>query len=75
MSGPSLEGVNCSQEDDMETARPAGIFIALFVSILVTFFLSFLPLILSGFKAAEDKARARRLADARMNARLLRLNI
>jgi hypothetical protein len=37
----------------------------------------FLPLILSGgrFREAQEKARARRLADAKMNARLLRLNI
>jgi hypothetical protein len=49
----------------MEAAR----FIALFVAI-------FLPLVLSGerWRAAEDRARARRMADARMNARLLRLN-
>jgi hypothetical protein len=34
-------------------------------------------LILSGeqSKEAQDKARARRLADARMSARLLRLNL
>lgn len=36
-----------------------------------------LPLILSGkqWKADQDKARARRLADAKMNARLLRFNL
>jgi len=50
-----------------------AIFVAIFVAILA----SFLPLIMSGkrWRAAEDRARARRLADARMNARLLRLNI
>jgi hypothetical protein len=54
----------------MEVAVLVAIFVALFVAI-------FLPLILSGkeWRAAEDRARARRLADAKMNARLLRLNI
>jgi hypothetical protein len=58
----------------MEAAR----FIALFVAIFFALFVAvFLPLILSGerWRAAEDRARARRIADARMNARLLRLNI
>ena len=70
MSRPSLEGIDCSKETDMEAARFVAIFAALFVAI-------FLPLILSGerWRAAQDRARARRLADARMNARLLRLNI
>jgi hypothetical protein len=46
---------------------------AVWVAILVAIFLS----IMSGthWKEAQDKARARRIADARMNARLLRLNI
>ena len=37
----------------------------------------FFPLFLSGkqWREAQDKARARRIADAKMNARLLRLNI
>jgi hypothetical protein len=54
----------------MDGARFVAIFIALFVAI-------FLPLILSGeqWRAAQERARARRIADARMNARLLRLNI
>jgi hypothetical protein len=53
----------------MEAARFVAIFVALFVAI-------FLPLILSGeWRAAQDRARARRIADARMNARLLRLDI
>ena len=54
----------------MEAARFAAICVALFVAI-------FLPLILSGerWRAEQDRARARRIADARMNARLLRLNI
>ena len=54
----------------MEAARFVAIFVALFVAI-------FLPLILSGerWTAEQERARARRIADAKMNARLLRLNI
>jgi hypothetical protein len=51
---------------------------AIFVSIFAALFPAiFLPLILSGrqWKAVQDRARARRLADARMNARLLRFNL
>jgi hypothetical protein len=49
---------------------------AIFAGIFVAFVLIFLPLILpERWRAAEDRARARRIADARMNARLLRLNI
>jgi hypothetical protein len=50
------------------TAAFVAIFAAVFVSI-------FLPLIALASKAEQEKARARRVADARMNARLLRLNI
>ncbi len=51
-----------------------GLFVAIFSA---TFLAIFLPLILSGeqWRAAQEKARERRLAEARMNARLLRLNI
>ncbi len=51
--------------------------IAFFAGLFAAIFLSFLPLILSGkrWRAAQDRAHARRIADARMNARLLRLNI
>ena len=48
------------------------------VAILVPSFVAiFLPLILSGqhWRAEEERARARRLTDAKMNARLLRFNI
>ena len=47
-----------------------AIFIGLFIAI-------FLPFIMSGkqWKTEQDRVRARRIADARMNARLLRLNI
>jgi hypothetical protein len=58
----------------MEYARFVAIFAAIFVALFIA---TFLPLILSGehWRAAQDKARARRIADAKMNARLLRLNI
>jgi hypothetical protein len=48
--------------------------IAIFAGILIAFLL---PLFISTgfFKTEEEKARARRLADAKMNARLLRLNL
>jgi len=54
-----------------------GVAIAIFVGIFVALVLCFLPLILSGeqWRAAQDRARARRMAEHRMNARLLRLNI
>ncbi len=48
-----------------------GIFVAIFVSISVAVSLCFFSMAIS----AEDKGRARRLADARMNARLLRFNL
>ncbi len=46
----------------------AALFVAIFVSVV---------LVLSGkqWREAEDRARDRRLAEHRMNARLLRLNI
>jgi cytochrome c biogenesis protein ResB len=51
--------------------------ISIFSSLAVSLFLCFLPLFLSGErrKAAGEKAHARRLTDARRNARLLRLNL
>jgi len=51
-----------------------AIFAAMFVAIFVAIFL---PLFLSGkqWRAEQDRARARRMAEHRMNARLLRLNI
>lgn len=45
------------------------------------FFTMFFPIIIAlggsgkAWRAAEDKARERRMAEHRMNARLLRLNI
>jgi hypothetical protein len=58
----------------MESARFVALFVAMFFGLFVAIFL---PLVLSGerWRAAEDRARARRMADARMNARLLRLNL
>jgi hypothetical protein len=53
-------------------------FVAISVSILVAIFAAILlPLFFSGerWRAAQDRARARRIADAKMNARLLRFNI
>jgi hypothetical protein len=52
--------------------------ISISVAMLLSLFVAvLLPLFLSGerSRAAQDKARARRLAEARMNARLLRLDI
>jgi hypothetical protein len=58
----------------MEKARLVAIFVSVFVAM---FSAVFLLLMLSGerWKAAQDRARVRRLTDAKMNARLLRLNI
>jgi uncharacterized protein YpmB len=58
----------------MSAARFIAIFVAIFIAIFIAMFL---PLILSGkqWRAAQDRARARRMAEHRMNARLLRLNI
>lgn len=52
--------------------------VAIFVAICVGLLAGFLPLmlVLSGkWNALQDRARERRLADAKMNARLLRLDI
>ena len=51
---------------------------ALFVSIFAGIFVAiFFALFLTGerSRAAQESARARRIAEAKMNARLLRLNI
>ena len=55
----------------MEMSILVSIFAAIFVAV-------FFPMILSGTEgtaAAQDRARARRMAEHRMNARLLRLDI
>jgi len=51
-----------------------AILVAIFLSLFITIFLL---LIVSGkqWRAAEDRTRSRRMAEHRMNARLLRLNI
>ena len=51
----------------------AGILVAILIAIFVAIFLP----ILSGkyWRAEQETARARRLAEAKMNARLLRLDI
>lgn len=57
--------------------RPDSLFIAAMLpSIFVSIFLP-LVFVLSGkqWRAARDRAHARRIAEYRMNARLLRLNI
>lgn len=51
---------------------------ALFVATSIAIFVAiFLPILLSGkhWREAEEKARARRMAEHKMNARLLRLNL
>jgi hypothetical protein len=51
---------------------------ALFVAIFVALFIAFAFIfVLSGqeWRAAQERARERRMAEHRMNARLLRLNI
>jgi hypothetical protein len=52
----------------------AAIFVAIFFALFVAIVL---PLIMSGkqWRAEQERARARRMAEHRMNARLLRLNI
>ena len=52
----------------------AAIFVAIFLALFVAIVL---PLIMSGkqWRAAQVRARARRMAEHKMNARLLRLNI
>ena len=54
-----------------------AIAIAIFAGTFLAIFLSFLPLFLAGERrrAAQERARARRVAEHRMNGRLLRLNL
>jgi hypothetical protein len=54
--------------------QAAAIFVSIFGGIFVAILLQ---LFMSGkqWRAAQDRARARRMAEHRMNARLLRLNI
>ncbi len=52
----------------------AAILVAILLALAVAIFL---PIIMSGrqWSEAQEKARARRIAEARMSARLLRLNL
>jgi hypothetical protein len=74
MSRLSLEGINYwweTTEMDRDLLKVAGA--------LASIFASFVSIIiaLSGkqWREAQDRARERRMAEHRMNARLLRLNI
>ncbi len=51
-----------------------AISLSILVSLLVAFLLS-LYFLSDSAKEGQEKARARRLTDAKMNARLLRLNL
>ena len=51
--------------------HPTAIFVSIFIGIFAAVSLMFLPL----WRAAEERDRARRIVDAKMNARLLRLNL
>ena len=59
------------KETDMDAAR----FVAIFVSLFTTFLIIAFAMSGKYWKAEEDRARERRMAEHRMNARLLRLNI
>jgi hypothetical protein len=54
-----------------------GAAVAILAGVFLAIFLAFLPLMMSGeqWRAEQEKARARRMAEHRMNARLLRLNL
>jgi hypothetical protein len=52
-----------------------AIAIAIFAGMFLAIFLSFLPLSLSGGRATQERERARRMAEHRMNARLPSLNL
>ena len=51
--------------------------VLLFVTLASTFVSIIIVFVVSGkqWRAAQDRMRARRIAEAKMNARLLRLNI
>jgi len=57
-----------------ETAFLISLLISILISILISMFLPFWVMG-KQWRAAEEKAHARRLADARMDARLVRLNL
>jgi uncharacterized protein YpmB len=52
--------------------------IAIFLSVFMAIFVAiFIPFMATGkrYRAEQEKARERRLVDAKMNARLLRMNL
>jgi hypothetical protein len=62
----------------MKLHTDIAIFISMFVAVFVAIFVALSSVFLLSSKqwrAAQDRARARRFAEYRMNARLLRLNI
>ena len=52
-----------------------GLLIAMFAAVFVAIFLPLIPLGAQWMAAQDKAARARRMAEHRMNARLLKLNI
>ena len=54
----------------METALLVAIFVSLFIPVAFVLVLSG-----DGWRAAQEKARERRMAEHRLNARLVRLDI
>jgi|HubBroStandDraft_1064217.scaffolds.fasta_scaffold383030_2 hypothetical protein len=67
-------GVDCSQETDMEAARFVAIFVAIFAGLFAAFFCVFI----SAFDPSGERtkaARDKRMAEHKMAARLLRLDI
>jgi uncharacterized iron-regulated membrane protein len=56
-------------------ANVFGLLVAVFFGLFVAIFLLFSLIMGEQWRAAQDRARARRMAEHRMNARLLRLNI
>jgi hypothetical protein len=68
------EGINYSQETEMEAARFVATFVAIFAGLLVAFFCIFI----STFDPSGERgkaARDKRIAEYKMAARLLRLDI
>ncbi len=61
----------------MNIGAAIAVFAGVFAGLSVCVFLLFLSAAMSGkrWEAAQDRARERRMAEYRMNARLLRLNI
>jgi hypothetical protein len=56
--------------------QATAIFVSVLVSVFVSIFLAmFLAMPRTRWTAAQEKWRIRRIADAKMNARLLRLNL